>query len=149
VFRINLRSARVEKRKRVMGRRGPKSAADLATLRVVRQTPRVASNVPPAPAHLSPATKAWWRVVLADFSLEQYQLNVLLCACEAWDRHEQARAALSKFGLTYEDSKGMIRSRPEVAIERDSRVAFLRAVRELNLQLPEPDRYDAYGNPIR
>lgn len=51
---------------------------------------------------------------------------------------EAARAALATHGLTFTDAKGMIRARPECAIERDSRVAYLRAMRELNLDVDPP-----------
>jgi hypothetical protein len=44
-----------------------------------------------------------------------------------------ARQAIERHGMSYTDDKGMIRSRPEVAIERDSRTGFMRAVRELDL----------------
>jgi phage terminase small subunit len=59
-------------------------------------------------------------------------------ACEAWDRSEQAREALAKHGMTYEDRFGAPRSRPEIAIERDSRLAFARLVRELGLNVAPP-----------
>jgi hypothetical protein len=46
-----------------------------------------------------------------------------------------SRRELAKHGLSYTDDKGMIRARPECSIERTSQIAFLRAVRELNLQV--------------
>ena len=54
---------------------------------------------------------------------------------------EQRRQLLAKNGLTFVDGKDMIRARPQCAIERDSRTAFLRAVRELGLHeiKPPPD----------
>jgi hypothetical protein len=61
-------------------------------------------------------------------------------AAESWDRNQQAREALTKHGLTYEDSKGMIRARPEVAIEHDARTSYLCALRELDLQVEPPTR---------
>jgi hypothetical protein len=54
-----------------------------------------------------------------------------------------AREVLDKDGLTYTDRFGAPRARPEVAIERDSRIAFARLVRELALDVeapPEPSR---------
>jgi hypothetical protein len=50
----------------------------------------------------------------------------------------QAREAL-KGGLTYEDRFGCPRARPEIAVERDSRIGFARLVRELGLDVNNPD----------
>jgi hypothetical protein len=55
------------------------------------------------------------------------------------DRREQARDALKKHGLTFTDAKGMVRQRPEICIERDSAMAFLRAMRTLRLEPLPPD----------
>jgi len=73
-----------------------------------------------------------------DYLLEPHHLRLLQAAVEAWDRYQQARAALAKHGLTFEDEKGMVRARPEVAIERDSRIAFARLIRELDLDVDAP-----------
>jgi phage terminase small subunit len=120
-----------------MGIRGRKSRAELA---VIRSMPKVTADKPTSsndpPAHLQPETQAWWRVIVQE--IEPHQLRTLQCAAEAWDRKEQARAALNEHGLSYEDDRGMIRPRPEVAVERDSRIAYLRAMRELKLDAPPP-----------
>jgi phage terminase small subunit len=54
-------------------------------------------------------------------------------AGEAWDRATQAREALAEHGLTYTDRYGGPKARPEVAIERDSRIGFARLLRELGI----------------
>lgn len=66
-------------------------------------------------------------------------------AGEAWDLYQFARAELAKH--TYEDGKGMIRPRPEAAIARDARTSFLRAVRELKLDVAprKPPRIGGIG----
>jgi len=64
---------------------------------------------------------------------------VVTKAAEAHDRAEQARKVLTKDGLTYLDRFEQPTSRPEVAIERDSRLAFARLLRELNLETPTAD----------
>lgn len=124
-----------------MGRRGPKSVVEqLLTLPVRRKgyaSPAPDSNEPPS--HLSAASQAWWGSVLEEYTLQPYQLRTLTAACESWDRYQQARQALADHGLTFSDDKGMIRSRPEIAIERDSRIAFVRCVRELNLHIEPPN----------
>ena len=93
------------------------------------------------PAHISKETRAWIVDVLEgwDFSPELYEVVVM--AAEAKDRYEAARKVLSAKGTTYIDRFGAPRSRPEVAIERDSRIAFLRCLSALDLQYeeePEP-----------
>lgn len=93
-----------------------------------------------APAHLREATAAWFAHVCESYDLEEHHLRLLTLAAEAWDRCEQAREGLEE-GLTFTDRFGAPRPRPEVAIERDSRVAFARLVRELDLDVePPPSR---------
>ncbi len=92
-----------------------------------------------APAHLEPATKTWWLSVVATFYLEPHHVRLLTLPGQAWDRGEQARLALKLNGLTYLDRAGLPRARPEVAIERDSRLAFARLIRELGLDVDAPE----------
>jgi phage terminase small subunit len=92
---------------------------------------------PPAPGHLSAATRRWWHSVVDEYALEPHHLHLLRLACEALDRAEEARAALATHGTTYSDRFGAPRLRPEVAIERDSRLAFARLTRELDLDTAE------------
>lgn len=91
-----------------------------------------------APAHLKPATRDWVDRVEATYELEPHHTRLLTLAAEAWDRCQQAREALAKEGLTYADRFGTPRARPEVAIERDSRIAFARLIRELALDIDAP-----------
>jgi phage terminase small subunit len=93
-----------------------------------------------APAHLRPATKKWWLAVVADWDLEDHHRRLLTLAGESWDRCCQARESIDENGPVYTDRFGTPRARPEVAIERDSRLAFARLVRELCLdQVGPPD----------
>ena len=97
-----------------------------------------ACDPPSPPAHRRPSTAEWWRGVVDDFALEPHQLRLMQLACEAWDRCQEARAALTENGLTYTDRFGAPRARPEVAIERDGRIAFARLLRELALDVTAP-----------
>lgn len=85
------------------------------------------------PGHLSPDSAGWFRTLMKTYAFEAHQVRLLQVACEAWDRKEQARLELASDGLTVVDGAGMKRAHPCVVIERDARVAFLRAVRELSL----------------
>ena len=72
-------------------------------------------------------------MVLAEYELQPHHVRLLSLAAEAWDRAQQARTALAEHGTTYLDRFGTPRARPEVAIERDSRLAFARILREVDL----------------
>jgi phage terminase small subunit len=97
------------------------------------------------PAHLRPATRKWWKAVVADYELEQHHVRILTLAGESWDRAEMAREALAEHGMTFNDRFGQPHARPEIAIERDSRIAFCRCVRELGLDVGEPEPRKAWG----
>lgn len=92
----------------------------------------------PAPAHLSPSAAEWFDGVLEEFDLEPHHVRLLTLAAEAWDRGVQAREALATHGMTFQDRFGAPHARPEIAIERDCRIAFARLVRELALDVSEP-----------
>jgi P27 family predicted phage terminase small subunit len=90
------------------------------------------------PNHLRAASSDWWREVVGEYELDSHHIRLLTKACEAFDRSEQAREALLKHGLTFEDRFGSPHARPECAIERDSRLAFARLVREIGLDVSPP-----------
>jgi phage terminase small subunit len=137
-----------------MGARGPKSLNERIAIEQRRQRMSDDGAASPddrtsPPAHLSPETKAWWHGIVG--ALEPHHIRTLQAAGEAWDRYCEARAVLAREGLSYADERGRRFARPEIAIERDSRVAFLRCMRDLKLDSPppkEPLRYDALGNPV-
>lgn len=92
-----------------------------------------------APDHLREPTRAWFNAVVRDFVLEPHHVRLLTLAAESWDRAGQAREAIQKHGLVFQDRFGQPHARPEVSIERDSRIAFARLLRELALDVSEPD----------
>lgn len=105
------------------------------------------SAVEKPPKHLRAETSKWWCEVLSEFALDSHHIRLLTKACEAFDRSEQAREAISKHGMTYDDRFGSPRARPECAIERDSRLAFARLVREIGLDVSPPT--DSRPNSLR
>ena len=90
------------------------------------------------PKHLKASTRRWFAEVVKTYELEPHHVRLLQLAGEAWDRGEQARRALARAGLLFTDRFGQPRARPELAIERDSRIAFARLLRELGLDVSEP-----------
>jgi phage terminase small subunit len=67
------------------------------------------------------------------YELDAHHERILTLAAGAWDRCEQAREALSEHGLVFSDRHGAVKARPEIAVERDSRIAFARLIREIDL----------------
>ena len=87
--------------------RGRKSAAELSVIGSYRSlsAPRTRPDPEPPPEHLTPQTKAWWKAVAADYTLDRHEFRTLQAAAEAWDRKEQAREALIEHGLTFTDDR--------------------------------------------
>ena len=90
------------------------------------------------PSHLRAETAKWWRTVVEAYELEAHHVRLLTLAGEAWDRCQQARAQIDEHGLTTTDRYNNVKARPEIAIERDSRLAFARLIRELDLDAEPP-----------
>src|SRR5262245_2448137 len=97
-------------------------------------------RVTPPPAHLSAEAAGWWRKITTEWDLDDAGQLILTMALEAFDRMRGAQRVIKREGLTI---KG--RAHPATVIERDARLAMLRALRQLNLDL-EPLR-DRPGRP--
>lgn len=91
-----------------------------------------------APPHLSESTRIWWRSVVKSYELEPHHLRLLQAACEAWDRMQEARELLARDGLVIGGRESGMRPHPAAAIERDSRTAFSRTLREMDLDIEAP-----------
>jgi P27 family predicted phage terminase small subunit len=85
------------------------------------------------PEHLSDAMKRFCRQITRTYALSTHHRKLLVCAAESHDRMTQARDVVTAEGLTTVDRHGQKRPHPAIAIERDSRVAFARMLRELGL----------------
>jgi P27 family predicted phage terminase small subunit len=125
-----------------------RSRAELEGPQPVRLVaPALPVDLPPAPDHLSPQMKGWWAAVNRDFALDEHHLHLLQCACDSWDRMTQARTTLADEGLTVPTRDGGQKRHPACDIERDSRIAFMRAVRELDLDAEMPPERPAWRPP--
>jgi phage terminase small subunit len=109
------------------------------TVHPLPKKPLVKPKGPRAPLHLSKKTREWWQRIVESYDFEDFELRLLTAAGEAWDRKEAARQAIEKQGLTYLDRFQQPATRPEVAIERDSRLAFFRCMRQLALSEEPPE----------
>jgi len=103
-------------------------------------------DFPEPPIHLSSSSQQLWRMTVQRYELAEHHLRILQLLCEAWDRTQQARTQLDEEGLTVRGAEGGVRSHPAAAIERDSRLAVARLIRELDLDI-EPPRPDWTGPP--
>jgi hypothetical protein len=102
--------------------------------------------LPEVVGKLCEASKDLWRDTLAEYpDLDERALHVLLLCVESLHRRVEARQALEQFGAVYQDRLGNFRMRPEVKIQQDAELIFLRATRQLGLHLRQKD----IGTPFR
>jgi P27 family predicted phage terminase small subunit len=92
-----------------------------------------------APSHLSPASRRWFESITDEWDLEPHGLRLLEAAASTWDRWNSARVLIDAEGITTVDRYGAAKAHPAIAIERDSRLAFARLVRELGLSEEAPE----------
>src|SRR5439155_15762810 len=92
----------------------------------------------PAPGHLSPESKRFWRQTMTAFVLEEHHVRLLGLACDALDRAIEARQIVDREGLLVTDRFGAQRPHPAVAIERDARLGVARLLKALDLDVTPP-----------
>ena len=90
------------------------------------------------PQHLSAASKALYRGIVADYVLEPWHTRLLTEALGSLDRAEQARTQLDRDGLTCVTRLGELKAHPLVLVERDARGTFGRLMKQLGLDLEAP-----------
>jgi phage terminase small subunit len=100
-------------------------------------------KTPTPPRHLSPAARRLFSATLADYQLEPFHIAILTKSLEAFDRAEQARKLVESAGILVESRLGGLVANPAVAIERDSRAAFLAGMKQLGLD------YEPVGSQAR
>ncbi len=99
-------------------------------------------QLPKPPEHLSPRAQALWTDIVTTFEMsDAAPLELLRRACEASDRADEARDVLAREGLVVVDRHGQVKAHPCISVERDSRIALTRILRELRIvDAPEPPR---------
>ena len=91
------------------------------------------STLPRAPKHLSERGRELWQQIVRDYALELHHLELLRLSLEALDRCEEARQVLAEEGAYTTNRFGVRIAHPAIAVERDSRLAAVRVLRELDL----------------
>ena len=106
------------------------------------KTSKSNANTPAkAPSHLSADSKSFFDYVIHEYTdgFDKHHVKLLVLACEALDRGVQARKLLEKDGIVFTDRHGSIKPHAAVAIEKDSRTAFARMIREIGLDIADSD----------
>jgi phage terminase small subunit len=98
------------------------------------------------PDHLKPDGAELWASIQKEYAVcDGAGLALLTAAAEALDRMRAAQAAIATHGEMVLDRYQQLKTNPACVLERDSRVGFLAALRQLNLDI-EPLR-DGPGRP--
>ncbi len=94
---------------------------------------------PKPPAHLSEAARKWWKKITEEFIFETPDaLLILETALECFDRQRVAREIVDKEGPIISDRFGQKKQHPATIVERDAKMAMLRAFRQLGLDVIAP-----------
>jgi hypothetical protein len=97
-------------------------------------------KTPSPPADLSVRARAFYLRMVADFEIDDAPgVELLLEACRALDRADQARAVLDVEGVVVIDRYEQRKPHPAAAIENSSRITFARLLRELNVSDEPPE----------
>ncbi len=86
-----------------------------------------------APKHLTPAAKALWDAVEADYALEDWHRAILARALDAMDTADAAEAIVRAEGPVVTSRLGERKAHPAVAIARDARAQFGTLMKQLGL----------------
>jgi hypothetical protein len=103
-------------------------------------------KLPPAPKHLTAASRAWWTSVANEFPLTDTDYKVLDLAAGTLDVIENARKLLARDGMVFE-VEGNLKQNPAALILRDNTALFSKLVKDLHLDGPQPGAPKAIGRP--
>jgi phage terminase small subunit len=98
----------------------------------------MAEQTPIPPPGLRPATRRWFLETCQRWELEPHHVRLLAIAAQSWDETQRAAALLRKEGLLITMPSGAKRPHPAARLAGDARATFMRAVRELDLDLEPP-----------
>ena len=92
------------------------------------------------PKHLTLEARRFWRRVNAEYVLTPDGALILQVAAENWDRAQMAREQVTREGLTLEG-----RRHPACDVEKVAYGLFLRAMRQLALDVVPPGKVGRPG----
>ena len=103
--------------------------------------------------HLSAEAKKLFNSIVEEWDLTPAQLKGLRVSLEALDRAQQCRKRIDQDGLTIPDRFGTPHVHPVLAIERDSRAAFMAGMKQLGLhdddtEAKKPGRPTSYERHV-
>jgi P27 family predicted phage terminase small subunit len=91
-----------------------------------------------APSTLSPEARRWWALIVSAYEISAEDpagLLLLQTALESWDSMRKSEELVKKLGAVYKDRFGMPKQNPACLNARDARLAMLRALKQLNLDI--------------
>ena len=95
------------------------------------------------PSGLKKPGRLFWKKVMSEFVLQDaHDLKRLEQACHCLDEIQQAEDVIEKEGHFIRDRFAQTKEHPAMKTVRDTRLLFLKTIRELGLDLqnPEPPR---------
>jgi phage terminase small subunit len=94
-----------------------------------------ATRLTSPPPHLEAPEALLFRQLVREFRIDDGgSVSLLTVAMEAHQRARRARERIDREGEVINDRFGCLKAHPCIAIERDARDAYMRALRLLNLQ---------------
>lgn len=92
-----------------------------------------------SPKGLASTGKKFWKKVLSEYELpDTHDLTRLAMACKCLDELADAEMQIKKDGRFCINRYGSTVEHPGCKMVRDSRILFIKIIRELNLDLPVP-----------
>lgn len=93
------------------------------------------SNLPKPPRGLSKEAREWWKKINDGWQLDDAALLLLGSALECFDRMRKAQGILRREGIVIRDRFGQKKQHPATLVERDAKMALVRNLKALNLDL--------------
>lgn len=90
------------------------------------------------PNHFSDKTCGLWKAITSEFDLAPEALELLRVGLENLDLGDAARETLRREGSVIADAKGILRKHPACDVLKLCDGLFLRALRQLGLDLVQP-----------
>lgn len=100
-------------------------------------TPTPPASSPSTSMNLSPQAQLVYDETMNKWSLDEIARSLLILACEAMTRADQAAKIVSEQGLCQKDRWGVQQKHPASLLERDHRAAAAASLQKLSLHLAE------------